>query len=974
MLPKNIPTIEMPFSLFSPPSPAFPPPFLSAILCEAIVHITSLAGTILKTGGLIKTKIQSSQDTHQLTLLLVTINSPALPHVDIQLYFNNYFQLQRRQMNTQLTRVLRSCIYEHQHIKRPIHPFALFLNGHQRHHSFRRQCRLERRRQRRIASNKHSRAHSQRACIFIIPSEILSLIPQHITSPKDLLSLSQTCKAFQQLCSDERLWYKMHVSRVSHWSGDTELHHIGQGSNLSQMQIWRQVVLDEYFRHPDPEDSSPLAVVKSNGLSPASAQCDWRIELSHSQEIRPAHLGPASVSTTAATTVVPSHSSPKLLAEAQAAGAQPTMGKPMWRNTGPPVSYTDPCTHFTITAYLQARSTITSTNGEDQTVYQVILYNLHDHDTPLAIIPGTLWSDNNRTNVQRPTNIRPMIGQLMDIRRYSHQKDILGRTRILFVMAFGERVPANVTLPESAPGDTEMELLDVWTQGKIIEVYIYDSPQLAMPTGTSPEQRPVAPYWGRVQHIDPSPQHPTLIRGRAIKLYSIRESQSGPEQDRVALFGIHHDGRSNIVMLTGPVFPASAPSSSPYTNPVGRPSSALPSDAVVPMTIRHVTENLHTAWSPCFFGSQDVSETTSMTLFPAHSDFEHLLVIVDRRGHGEIWDWVNNKRVASLTVAQDSRMTSNPDLRRNLYFWGVQVNWTVEEPTRTMSSELLGKMMDEDVAVEGRSLFRKHGDFRIVALADGQESEWETIRWDIREADLREQQAMVRSIKGADLCEQQTRVSNSNYDDDACLKVESRSRHYEACTMGRTHVSPTTTTNNNNNKSVANTDDTPQQSEAHPLLFIAFLIWDHYRVSLTSKFGLCLFDMNKEMPEDILSTDPSFPSRLPHWVTDLDNASQNPLLDIATAGDYLILTRRVWRRYKNLYIPRKTWWQCRLFFFPLLHMLALPLWFFTPPTITTKFFTRELTTANKEETPRPDFPSPYDFCHKIFPFLLQSLA
>ncbi|KAF9125760.1 hypothetical protein BGX30_000314 [Mortierella sp. GBA39] len=649
----------------------------------------------------------------------------------------------------------------------------------------------------------------------------------------------------------------MHVSRVSHWSGDTEPDHIGQGSNIPQMQIWRQVVLDDYFRHPDPEDSSPLTVVKSNGLSPASAQCDWRIELSHSREIRPAHLGPAS-----------------LLTDAQA-GAQTTVGKPMWRNTGPPVSYTDPSTHFTITAYLQARSTIASTNVEDQTVYQVVLYNLHDNDTPLAIIPGTLWSDKNRTNLQRPTNSRPMIGQLMDIKRYSHQKDILGRTRVLFVMAFGERVPANVTLPERAPGDIEMELLDVWTQGKIIE------------------GRCAAPYWGRVQHIDPSPQHPTLIRGRAIKLYSIRESQGGPEQDRVALFGIHHDGRSNIVMLTGPVFPASAPSSSPYTNPAGRPSSASPSDAVVPMTIRYVTENLHTAWSPCFFGSQDVSETTSMTLFPAHSDFEHLLVIVDRRGHGEIWDWVNNKRVASLTVAQDSRMASNPDLRRNLYFWGVQVNWTVEEPTRTMSSKPLGKIMHENVAVDDRSLFRARGDFRIVALADGQESEWETIRWDIKEADLREQQAVALSIKEAGLREQPTRVCNTNYDNDGCLKVESRSRHYEACTMGRIYVSPTTTITNNNNKPATDTDDTPvQQSEAHPLLFIAFLIWDHYRIALTSKFGLCLFDMNKEMPEDILSTDPGFHSRLPHWVTDLDNASQNPLLDIATSGDYLILTRR----------------------------------------------------------------------------------
>ncbi|KAG0199881.1 hypothetical protein BGX33_011349 [Mortierella sp. NVP41] len=277
------------------------------------------------------------------------------------------------------------------------------------------------------------------------------------------------------------------------------------------------------------------------------------------------------------------------------------------------------------------------------------------------------------------------------------------------------------------------------------------------------------------------------------------------------------------------------------------------------MTIRHVTERLHDAWSSCFFGSTGVAETTSMTLFPAHSDFEHLMVIVDRRGNGEIWDWINNKLVASLTIAEDERMQKNPSLRQNLYFWGVQVNWTIEEPARTMSSGLA--KIEE---VQERSFFRKHGDFRIVALADGQDSEWETIRWNIKETDLREQQS--------------GRLGEAGWE------VKSMNRHYEACTMGQTHVVPC--------GNLIGTDAMVVDNEPQPLLFIAFLIWDHYRIALTSKFGLCLFDMNGEMPVDILTTDPAFRSRLPMWVTDLEDATQNPLLDIATAGDYLILTRR----------------------------------------------------------------------------------
>ncbi|KAG0294222.1 hypothetical protein BGZ97_005137 [Linnemannia gamsii] len=777
----QIRTVEMPICLLIPPSTTSS---ALAKLTDVFIGISSVVESIFKTGGLFKAKIQSKQHTHQLNLLFVTIEGPALPRHDIQSFVNKYLQQQHRQKNAQLRQILRSCIYEYQHITRPF--------------------------------------------------------------PKDLLSLSQTCKVFQELCSDERLWHNMHIRRVSHWSGDAKLHHIGQG-NIPQ--IWRQVVLDDYVRSPDPLDDSPLALVRSNRPSSASAQ-NWNIELSHSVEIRPAHLGPVSDATTAAAIFAPCLSSPRLLTagDIQEAAEQTALAKPMWRNTGPPVSYSDPMTQFTITAYLQAQSTSASSTGDEQAVYQVVLYNLHDHDSPLAIIPGSLWSDSNRTNLQRPANTRPMIGQLMDIRRYPHQKDILGRTRILFVMAFGERVPANVTLPERAPGEIEMELLDVWTQGKIIEVYIHDSPQPVAPANPSPEHRPTAPYWGRVQHIDPSPQHPTLIRGRAIKLYSIWDSQTCQVQDRVALFGIHHDGRSNIVMLTGPVFPASAPSSSPYTNPAGGLSTAPSSSAAVSSSIRHVTERLHTAWSPCFFGSYDVSETTSMTLFPAHSDFEHLLVIIDRRGHGEVWDWINNKRVASLIIDQDSRMTNNPNLRRNLYFWGVQVNWAVEEPTRTMSSGL-EKKMEVDVVDDGRSLIRKHGDFRIVALADGRESEWETIRWDINEDILREKMEP-----------RERRACNDA--EDAGWEVKSSSRHYEVCTMGQTHITSPV-------ESVKDMEDVlmqeqKQQSETHPLLFIAFLIWDHYRVALTSRFSLCLFDMNKEMPEDILTTDPSSSSRPPH--------------------------------------------------------------------------------------------------------------
>lgn len=56
--------------------------------------------------------------------------------------------------------------------------------------------------------------------------------------------------------------------------------------------------------------------------------------------------------------------------------------------------------------------------------------------------------------------------------------------------------------------------------------------------------------------------------------------------------------------------------------------------------------------------------------------------------------------------------------------------------------------------------------------------------------------------------------------------------------------------------------------------------------------GKCGDKARRQMTEYILTTNTAFASHLHHWVTDLHIASQNPLLDRATAGDYLILTRR----------------------------------------------------------------------------------
>lgn len=67
---------------------------------------------------------------------------------------------------------------------------------------------------------------------------------------------------------------------------------------------------------------------------------------------------------------------------------------------------------------------------------------------------------------------------------------------------------------------------------------------------------------------------------------------------------------------------------------------------------------------------------------------------------------------------------------------------------------------------------------------------------------------------------------------------------------------------------------------------IAYVVWNHYRIGLTTKLGLTIYDMEragKDEPGHAIDQ---------QWVTYLDNAVDDPLVDIAIVGDNLVITRR----------------------------------------------------------------------------------
>ena len=109
---------------------------------------------------------------------------------------------------------------------------------------------------------------------------------------------------------------------------------------------------------------------------------------------------------------------------------------------------------------------------------------------------------------------------------------------------------------------------------------------------------------------------------------------------------------------------------------------------------------------------------------------------------------------------------------------------------------------------------------------------------------------------------------------------------FETSTLGTTRIPTALSLNLSSTESEYNAG---AAGEEYDLLFVAYLVWDHFRISLTSRFGLCIVDMDKEVEGDVQEDDIKRP---PQYVTVLDNAAEYGLVDISTLGDSLLITRR----------------------------------------------------------------------------------
>ncbi|KAF9390831.1 hypothetical protein CPB97_008348 [Podila verticillata] len=323
------------------------------------------------------------------------------------------------------------------------------------------------------------------------------------------------------------------------------------------------------------------------------------------------------------------------------------------------------------------------------------------------------------------------------------------------------------------------------------------------------------------------------FRGRMANLYTAPDPVTQEPLDCMALFGIQHSAESRAIIIKAVLFQ---------------------DEALYPFSKKTLGRNV-----------------SCMTTFPSDSGYERLLVIFNRLGRGMIWDWVNEKQVAQLHLPQDEvrragrqeEHDSEPSATvatqaqggqatpvigstppagvgaagqdPELYFWGVQVNWAVELP-HTLPVD----------PTQRRS-------FRIVILADGALSEWKACWWHV-DSDM-------LGILDVDLRAPVPSPTNATSTNEPPQIWYATSTRFENESLGVYR----------------------NGQVAEPLLFIAFVIWNRYMIGLTSRLGVTMLAMEEGQSRDGVDR---------QWVSCLEDSENNPLVDVATVGDCLVITRR----------------------------------------------------------------------------------
>ena len=320
-----------------------------------------------------------------------------------------------------------------------------------------------------------------------------------------------------------------------------------------------------------------------------------------------------------------------------------------WQHIGSPTYYTDEHIKSTISAsvlYNPAVAREKSLNNQ-----KIHVYNHPDLANPIATLTSDAWTRRVVGWDFPHVNNELKRIQVIDIRHYPGMI-CNDEMRILIAIAFKNTIIR----------DGEEEESQVWLQVKVIEFWV------------PMNQSSVQPRLGRIQTIEPS-QNQNLMSGRAAKFYTVKNGENLYEE-HIALFGLDNSGFSRMLVVKRSLFKD------------------------------NIIRSAGNLWSKI----QHSLGVTCITLFPPYSEFERMVVLLNKSGRGMIYDWHNEEWIAELHLNLDRPTLYQPEERKSLYCWGVQVDKAIETSDKPSS-------------------------FRIVALSDSEDAttpnKWEICWWNI---------------------------------------------------------------------------------------------------------------------------------------------------------------------------------------------------------------------------------------------------
>ncbi|KAG0280040.1 hypothetical protein BGZ95_011484 [Linnemannia exigua] len=740
-------------------------------------------------------------------------------------------------------------------------------------------------------SRERSIRNARDSVLVKLPPELLKLVSFYLKDPLDLLRFSYTCHELYFLTTPKD-WYSLATYTYSHWV---------VSCGRADERDWKAMVLRDASLGarlgaslPALPTTSPPQTTSSLTVAPV---LPFPQPISGDVTI---FTSPAPASITRLPSSLNKYGKRRplkvMLSEAREFETDPETKNAegaQWVRMGSPNYNIDRETRTVVAASMITRpKTVPSkSSGGDPRPHdhEILFYNLPDLTHPIARCGSDIWEMNKKGEAALPwyhpfTRDMMQVAQVVEIKHYPKTIE-RGNMRVVIVIAFGQRARPLVN------NATDSHILGVWLMLKVIEVWVPAHPQALltksmmnhfcadsgvddMPIRTCVRIKPVDIR--NFESLEPR-QNQITMHGRIVKLYSADEppptagteggqKTDGMEIDRkkvdcIAIFGTQNSDMASAMVIKKVLFRDGGDEMGKRT-----------------------------------YSNKAVSRGVScMTLFPDHSDYEHLLVLFNQHGRGMVWDWVREKQITQLhmpidkpknqtkgaqTVGGDTETAAGingstqstvanpagdvgiagaPLPRRRVYYWGVQV------------SSALEVSFPDDLNTDDS---KHNGTFRIVTMADGADDEWESCWWNITSEVLGDP---MTTLKAPPIIDRNRSAPSAASAASSPPKppLISEVKRFEGKTFGAC---------------LPEQEKTHAEEHGRPIQFIAYVVWNHYRIGLSSRMGICMMDL--EEPE-------SGPSADQQWITFLKN--REDLIDIAIFGHNLVVTLKtghlVWSFY-----------------------------------------------------------------------------